>query len=150
MGETYDQMGYSNVEPPLYPGPIELNYRRPSRTGSTHLWMNFENAKKLSKLELSSEEKNQRIKILETELDSVQQATDIFILWKIFFCGQRHFGVGVSMLAWCYSGISSIPVSALFYGNSRTKNKNKKFFRTEIEPTPVAVRNPNLGSRRWN
>ena len=34
--------------------------------------------KKLSKLELSSEEKNQRIKILETELDSVQQAPDIF------------------------------------------------------------------------
>ena len=32
--------------------------------------------KKLSKLELSSEEKNQRIKILENELDSLQQATD--------------------------------------------------------------------------
>ena len=44
------------------------------------LWskVDVENAKKLSKLELSSEEKNQRIKILETELDSVQQATDIF------------------------------------------------------------------------
>ena len=35
--------------------------------------------KKLSKLELSSEEKNQRIKILETELDSVQQAPDILL-----------------------------------------------------------------------
>jgi len=52
--------------------------------------MNFENAKKLSKLELSSEEKNQRIKILETELDSVQQATDLLIhlmIFSYFACG---------------------------------------------------------------
>ena len=53
--------------------------------------------KKLSKLELSSEEKNQRIKILETELDSVQQATDLLI----------H--------PIDYSGAGSIPVSALIF-----------------------------------